>query len=176
VHAAAGCIADDPRDGFIKMSRRRGEAPLLTVVGGATTGARQTRGTRALARLAHFFAVLAALDGDCIAARRRFRLRCFRRAGRRRAPSAGTFLGRATMQGGWLPLMARAIGSILGAAKSMDDLGPRFGHDLTGAEVRYLMKEEFARFADDILWRRSKLGLTMPRQDREALAAFMAAA
>ena len=33
-----------------------------------------------------------------------------------------------------------------------------------------------ARFADDILWRRSKLGLTMSGKDREALAAFMAAA
>jgi glycerol-3-phosphate dehydrogenase len=38
------------------------------------------------------------------------------------------------------------------------------------------MKEEFARFADDILWRRSKLGLTMSRRDRDALEAFMATA
>ena len=38
------------------------------------------------------------------------------------------------------------------------------------------MREEFARFADDIVWRRSKLGLTMPRQDREALETFMATA
>ncbi|MDO8978644.1 MAG: glycerol-3-phosphate dehydrogenase C-terminal domain-containing protein [Afipia sp.] len=68
------------------------------------------------------------------------------------------------------------IGRILGAAKSMDDLGPVFGDDLTGAEVSYLMREEFARFADGILWRRSKLGLTMPRQDCGALATFMAAA
>jgi glycerol-3-phosphate dehydrogenase len=45
---------------------------------------------------------------------------------------------------------------------------------LTGAEVRYLMTREFARFSDDILWRRSKLGLTMMPADREALAAFMA--
>ena len=52
----------------------------------------------------------------------------------------------------------------------------RFGDDLTASEVRYLMKEEFARFADDILWRRSKLGLTMSRQDRAALDTFMAAA
>ena len=36
------------------------------------------------------------------------------------------------------------------------------------------MTKEWARFPDDILWRRSKLGLTMPPQDREALAAFMA--
>jgi glycerol-3-phosphate dehydrogenase len=35
------------------------------------------------------------------------------------------------------------------------------------------MTQEWARFADDVLWRRSKLGLTMPPQDREALAQFM---
>ena len=68
------------------------------------------------------------------------------------------------------------IDHVLGAAKSMDDLGARFGDDLTASEVRYLMKEEFARFANDVLWRRSKLGLTMPRQDREALEIFMASA
>jgi glycerol-3-phosphate dehydrogenase len=45
-----------------------------------------------------------------------------------------------------------------------------------GAEVRYLMAKEWARFSDDVLWRRSKLGLTMPTRDREALAAFMATA
>jgi len=38
------------------------------------------------------------------------------------------------------------------------------------------MAKEWARFPDDILWRRSKLGLTMPPRDREALAAFMATA
>jgi glycerol-3-phosphate dehydrogenase len=36
------------------------------------------------------------------------------------------------------------------------------------------MTEEWARFPEDILWRRSKLGLTMSSEDREALAAFMA--
>jgi len=51
-----------------------------------------------------------------------------------------------------------------------------FGPELTAAEVRYLMKHEWARFPDDILWRRSKLGLTMPAEGREALAAFMATA
>ena len=66
--------------------------------------------------------------------------------------------------------------SILGEAKEKSDLGPAFGPDLTGAEVRYLMTKEWARFPDDILWRRSKLGLTMPAADREALAAFMATA
>jgi glycerol-3-phosphate dehydrogenase len=37
------------------------------------------------------------------------------------------------------------------------------------------MTKEWARFPDDILWRRSKLGLTTPPRDREVLAAFMAA-
>jgi glycerol-3-phosphate dehydrogenase len=63
---------------------------------------------------------------------------------------------------------------MLGEARSRDDLGPRFGEDLTAAEVRYLMAKEWASFPDDILWRRTKLGLTMAATDREALAAFMA--
>jgi len=66
--------------------------------------------------------------------------------------------------------------AVLGEAKSRADLGPAFGLDLTAAEVRYLMVHEWARFADDILWRRSKLGLTIKPEEREALAAFMAKA
>ena len=66
------------------------------------------------------------------------------------------------------------LAAVLGEAKDRADLGPAFGPELTGAEVRYLMAQEWARFPDDILWRRSKLGLTMPPADREALAAFMA--
>ena len=66
--------------------------------------------------------------------------------------------------------------AILGDAKARSDLGPAFGPELTGVEVRYLMQKEWARFPDDVLWRRSKLGLTMPPSDRDALAAFMAAA
>jgi glycerol-3-phosphate dehydrogenase len=67
------------------------------------------------------------------------------------------------------------VRDILGDAREKADLGPAFGPELTGAEVRYLMRCEWARFPDDILWRRSKLGLTMQPEDREALAAFMAA-
>ena len=67
------------------------------------------------------------------------------------------------------------LGTVLGDAKERADLGPAFGPELTGAEVRHLMAREWARFPDDILWRRSKLGLTMPPADRDALAAFMAA-
>jgi len=64
-------------------------------------------------------------------------------------------------------------GRVLGDARTRSDLGPQFGPDLTGAEVRYLMAHEWSRFPDDILWRRSKLGLSMPKAARDALAQFM---
>jgi glycerol-3-phosphate dehydrogenase len=70
----------------------------------------------------------------------------------------------------------RRVPDMLREAKSRADLGRSFGPELTEAEVRYLMTREWARFPDDILWRRSKLGLTMPAEDRDALAAFMAKA
>ena len=65
---------------------------------------------------------------------------------------------------------------MLGEARQKADLGESFGPELTEAEVRYLMTREWARFPDDILWRRSKLGLTMEQADRDRLAAFMATA
>ena len=66
------------------------------------------------------------------------------------------------------------IERILGAAASFAELGPRFVGDLTGAELRYLMAQEWAQTADDVLWRRSKLGLTASGRDREEIARFMA--
>jgi glycerol-3-phosphate dehydrogenase len=69
--------------------------------------------------------------------------------------------------------MARASRRCSANAQGQGDLGPRFGEGLTAAEVRYLMTKEWARFPDDVLWRRSKLGLTMTSPDREALRQFM---
>jgi glycerol-3-phosphate dehydrogenase len=69
--------------------------------------------------------------------------------------------------------LARAYGSrvdaILGSAQSMAELGQDFGCGLTEAEIDYLTREEWARSADDILWRRSKLGLHMPATAQSAL-------
>ena len=66
------------------------------------------------------------------------------------------------------------VDRVLGAAKRIDDLGPRLGADLTGVEVRYLMDHEWAQTADDVLWRRSKLGLLVSAAEHEQLAKFMA--
>jgi glycerol-3-phosphate dehydrogenase len=61
--------------------------------------------------------------------------------------------------------LLRAYGTeiyrLLGDAKSYADLGRRFGADLTEAELRYLMQAEWARTAEDVVWRRSKLGLRL---------------
>lgn len=62
---------------------------------------------------------------------------------------------------------------LLGGARIADDLGRVFGADLTEAEVLYLMREEWARTAADILWRRSKLGLRFSADEARALDAYM---
>ncbi|HTQ37064.1 MAG TPA: glycerol-3-phosphate dehydrogenase [Steroidobacteraceae bacterium] len=51
---------------------------------------------------------------------------------------------------------------ILGDARRLEDLGARFGTDLTLAEVRHLVAGEWARGAEDILWRRTRLGIGLP--------------
>jgi glycerol-3-phosphate dehydrogenase len=62
---------------------------------------------------------------------------------------------------------------LLDGATRADDLGRRFGHDLTEAEIRYLMREEWAATAADVLWRRSKLGLRLSRDEIAAVDDFM---
>jgi glycerol-3-phosphate dehydrogenase len=66
------------------------------------------------------------------------------------------------------------IHAVLGAAQAMSDLGQNFGADLTAAEVQYLIEHEWARSANDILWRRTKCGLHMNQMQREALGAYLA--
>ena len=66
------------------------------------------------------------------------------------------------------------VDRVLGAAMKLEDLGPDLGHILTAAEVRYLMRHEWAETADDVLWRRTKLGLKFSKLQKEALVQFMA--
>jgi glycerol-3-phosphate dehydrogenase len=83
---------------------------------------------------------------------------------------------------GWLSgeearRLARGYGTrarrILGEAKDKASLGRDFGAGLSEAEVCYLMREEFAREAEDVLWRRSKLGLRLSKEEAAALQSFM---
>ncbi|WP_017664187.1 glycerol-3-phosphate dehydrogenase [Porphyrobacter sp. AAP82] len=62
----------------------------------------------------------------------------------------------------------------LGKATGAADLGADFGHGLTAAEVDYLVAQEWAREPEDILWRRTKLGLHFSPAQAAALAAYLA--
>ena len=160
------------RDGVMAFDARRRKAPLLTMFGGDVTTSR-LRAERAVDRLTPFYPMSprwtantplpggdfasARFDAEVDRARERWR-----------------FLSEAEAQR-LVAAYGSRLAAVLGDARDRAGLGPSFGPRLTGAEVRYLMTREWARFPDDILWRRSKLGLTMPAADREALAAFMAA-
>ncbi|HXI09061.1 MAG: glycerol-3-phosphate dehydrogenase [Bradyrhizobium sp.] len=75
--------------------------------------------------------------------------------------------------------LAHAYGTrasrLLGSSKSMADLGRGFGDTLTEAEVRYLMANEWAVTAEDVVWRRSKLGLRLTSAEISDLDEWMAA-
>ncbi|RWN34635.1 glycerol-3-phosphate dehydrogenase [Mesorhizobium sp.] len=62
---------------------------------------------------------------------------------------------------------------LLGLARSNADLGRNFGADLYEAEVRYLVQNEWAITAEDVLWRRTKRGLHLGREQAAALDEFM---
>ncbi|AKH99810.1 glycerol-3-phosphate dehydrogenase [Hoeflea sp. IMCC20628] len=64
---------------------------------------------------------------------------------------------------------------LLGEAKSVADLGQDFGYGLYGREVDYLMVQEWALEAADVIWRRTKRGLRLTPEQVAGLEAYMAA-
>jgi glycerol-3-phosphate dehydrogenase len=82
----------------------------------------------------------------------------------------------------WMPApmlrrMSQAYGTrlrrVIGEADSLGDLGRYFGGDLYEVEVRYLVEHEFARTAEDVLWRRSKLGLVLGQDEVRGLEYYL---
>ncbi len=148
-----------------------GDPPRLSVFGGKITTHRRLA-EAAVARLAPFFPGLrgdwtasAALPGgdfpwDGVAA--------LRQATRRRYP----FLPDAMLR-----RLIRSYGTrvpdMLGDAARIEHLGIRFVSDLTEREVAWLRETEWARTAEDVLWRRSKLGLRVSADEAAALARWM---
>jgi glycerol-3-phosphate dehydrogenase len=159
------------RDGSVAFHHRRGKAPLITMFGGDVTTSR-LRAEQAVSQLTPHYPMsprwtastplpggdfaFEKFDDQVEAARARWSFLDERQA-LRLVCAYGTRLA-----------------DVLGNAASRQALGRAFGPELTEAEVRHLMSKEWARFPDDILWRRTKLGLTMPPEGREALAVFMA--
>jgi glycerol-3-phosphate dehydrogenase len=158
------------REGTTTFDARHGKAPLLTIFGGDVTTSR-IRAERAVSHLLPFYpmsprwtAHTALPGGDFPHAQFEQQIEHARERWKFLTPDQAQRL---------VSAYGSRVDSVLGDARQWADLGPVFGQDLTGAEVRYLMTREWARFPDDILWRRSKLGLTMGIADRERLAAFM---
>ena len=77
----------------------------------------------------------------------------------------------------WAGRLVRAYGTeaarVLGNASKIDDLGRNFGATLTAREVAWMMRHEYARRAEDIVWRRTRLGLRMTEAQIKALDKWM---
>jgi len=187
VHSFAGVRplyddgSDNPsqvtRDYVLKLDREGagpgpGHAPLVTLFGGKITTYRRLA-EEALAKLTPYFP---GIKGDWTATEPLpggdlERYNAFRDEMRARYPK----LGRDLVEG-----VVKRHGSraprILGEARSSGDLGHYFGGGLTQREVEYLVAEEWAATAEDILWRRTKCGLHMTDAERSALGDFLAGA
>ncbi|MGD1037812.1 MAG: glycerol-3-phosphate dehydrogenase [Roseiarcus sp.] len=161
------------RDNVLEIDAPKAQAPLLSIFGGKITTYRRLA-EAALTRLSPYFPGLETRAG---------------------------WTARAPLPGGEIPVegieglkadlgrqypflsathacrLARSYGRrtrrVLGSAASLDDLGRQFGADLTEAEVRYLMDHEWAINAEDVVWRRSKLGLRMSCAEIDELEVFM---
>ena len=166
-----GAAQDATRDYVLTLDARRNQAPLLTVYGGKITTFRKLA-EAALDRLADKLPAgepwteREPLPGGDFAPAH-FTARCDQAA--RQWP----FLGREQVERLFLAYGTR-IEQLVGSARNRADLGPFFGPELSAAEVRHLMAHEWAETPDDVLWRRSKLGLTVNKAERAALAQFMA--
>lgn len=62
---------------------------------------------------------------------------------------------------------------VMQGVSTVDDMGKRFGGSLTEREVLYLIKNEWAECAEDVVWRRSKIGIRMSEQEIRELDDWM---
>ena len=160
------------RDYVLDLDTRDGEAPLLSVFGGKIT----TYRTLAEDVLAQLAAPLGITD--------------------RRWTAATTLPGGDIPDAdfdAWLPTLAQRypfipegllwryarnygtrIHTLLGDARSLDDLGAHLGDGIYAAELEYLVRYEWARTAEDVLWRRSRMGLHITEDTGCTLHAWFA--
>jgi glycerol-3-phosphate dehydrogenase len=160
------------REYVIDLDAPEGSAPLLSVFGGKLTTYRRLA-EDAIDRLApylkpprakHWTATAPLPGGDTNGGD----FDRFLRALRGKYP---------WLDAGTVARMARAYGTraeaILGNARCVRDLGEDFGAGLYQAEIDYLIGQEFALTAEDILWRRSKRGLHLSPAERARVSAYV---
>ena len=159
------------RDYVLELDAPAGQAPLLSLFGGKITTYRRLAEV-ALARLAPHLPIKAAwtaaakLPGGDLPAGGAAELA---RSVRSTYPSLTDV---------HIARLVRAYGTrvarLADYARRRGDLGQVLGSDLTEAEVAYLIAEEWAQTAADVLWRRSKLGLRFSAAEVSALETWMA--
>lgn len=169
----AASVSAVTRDYVLDLEAPAGAAPILTVFGGKITTSRRLA-ERAVEILSPYLSPprpkpwtgAAPLPG-----------------GDMEGADFDLFLRNLRAARPWLPpalanRLARAYGSragtILGEARALADLGADFGAGLLQAEIDYLMDEEWASTAEDILWRRSKLGLRLSPIESARVADYVA--
>jgi glycerol-3-phosphate dehydrogenase len=162
------------RDYVLSLDAPAGEAPLLSVFGGKITTYRRLS-EEALSHLTATFPHMrgpwtktATLPGGDI---KPTLFREWERNKGERYPFLEPWLV-------WR--LCRAYGTridfLLSDVERQEDMGIDFGAGLSQREVDYLIENEFAETAEDILWRRSKLGLHIGEEGRAALEAYLARA
>ena len=157
------------RDYTLTVQDAQGQAPLLSVFGGKLTTYRRLAES-ALERLKPWFGDMQpswtarhALPGGNF-------------------ESAASYVEQLQRQYPWLDAQVvdryvRSYGTLcqtfLRGCKSPEDLGEAFGAGLTEREVKYLREREWAHTSDDVLWRRSKLGLHLSDSQKARLAEYL---
>lgn len=160
------------RDYVLDLDLHDGHAPMLSIFGGKITTYRKLA-EHALEQLSRFFpragnawTAGAALPGGDMP---RADFDRFEAALAAEYPSLPRDL---------VHRLARAYGTrstaLLGDARTLADLGRDFGGGLHAREVDYLIGQEWARTAEDILFRRSKLGLHVPVETAASLETYLA--
>lgn len=161
------------RDYVLRVDGDAGDAPVLSVLGGKITTYRKLA-EHALDKLGPWFPQMkkawtagAALPGGNL-------------AGASLGQFADVRLRRdfPWVQAGLRHALARRHGAevytLLGDAAATADLGEHFGGDLYAREIDHLIAREWARTADDVLWRRTKSGLHLSPAQQQAVARYLA--
>lgn len=157
------------RDYKIEISANQNTLPLLSVFGGKITTYRKLA-EAVVDKLQPYFPAL----GPCLTAREPL--------------PGGDFsddkllLAQIQQRFPWLEAslcqrFVRTYGTLtlqlLAGKNDVKELGQRFAEGLWQAEVDYLVQHEWATTADDILWRRTKLGLTCSSAEKNKLSAYL---